>query len=582
MTDRSQASIFAVVLASVALTSTAALCEPVLDIRVSVQNNFRLFRTEESRRQHVRDFCRYLRCGSGVSSDFNNAPPLCNDVVAQFAARNAGKACPPDRFMEDAAHNKYWRPNTEPLATRWNSDSYSYDINAAEGKKRQVEIEIRKAPAGANCAVRVTQSGNVVSDQSNLSCDHLPLLTLDAAEQPYKLDVQQTKDGQTSTATAEVLLKTVVIVALGDSISSGEGMPHRLHDNDATKPDLWLERRCHRSYFNFTSLALAVAAEQAPTTTFEYINLACSGSTITASAGEHHGGLLTPYEGTLLKADVHTIVSKFSPAMKDGNDHLDLLQPQIDQARSELTKLGDVGAKPDYVIMTVGGNDLLFGPLVFQAILRQDCRKSWGEWFLSWVKTMPEKCLFNVIKEERLKKLDEELLALRDRVNALRPKHVLVVGYINPTRDDTGKTCRDEELGDRLLGPVDKAKSGYLVDSKEAERAYLEVLKPLNDKLAAFVKSQPARQEIPEWRFVDPNAIKKADMRGWCAKPSWFVNYEASQAKAHDEYGTAHPNIYGQNWLSWLIRREFAKDGLLDPALVSPPTSISAESTDAG
>jgi lysophospholipase L1-like esterase len=557
-------------LGSYALSASTSYAASLLELRVTVHNNFGLFRTEDSRRQHVRDFCRYLRCGSGLASDFNNAPPLCNDVIAAFAARNAGNACPADRIKEDDQHKKYWRPNTEALTTSWNSRDYTYDLK--QEKTRQIEVEVHKAPAGASCSVRVTRVTNVILEQLGLPCDHLPLLYLEPADQPYKIDVKLTRDGETSNATAEILLKTVVVVALGDSISSGEGMPHRLHDNETTMPDLWLERRCHRSFFNFTSLALAVAAEQAPTTTFEYINLACSGSTITASAGQHHGGLLVPYEGTLSKQNVRDIVSKFEPALQDGNHSLNSLEPQVDQAKIELAKLGVIGKTPDYVIMSIGGNDILFGSLVFQAILRKDCRESWGEWLLSWARDMPKKCLFDVIKDERFKILDKELIALRDRVNALNPKRVLLVGYINPTVDATGQTCRDEDLGDRLLGPVDKAKFGYLVDSKEAERAYLDVLKPLNEKLTNFVKAQPVGSGKPEWRYINPDSIKKAGVRGWCAKPSWFVTYQDSQTKSRDEFGTAHPNIYGQNWLSWLIRSEFAKDKILDPALVSPPT----------
>jgi hypothetical protein len=318
-------------------------------------------------------------------------------------------------------------------------------------------------------------------------------------------------------------------------------------------------------------LAMATAAEQALGSSFTYFNFACSGATISKLIGKDSGGLIDTYPGLFNGKDLAKIVDKFPPSLLDGYTGTKELPAQIDDAKKALTVAGNDGKSriesPDYVVLTIGGNDVLFGPLVFQSILREDCKKSWAEWFYGmFVKTQPEECLFK-LAEGRIKTLDSELEKLAAKLDELAPKRVLLVGYMNPTHDENDTTCRDQDLvlGRRLLGPRSFAQHGYLVDSKEAERAYSNVVTPLNEKLRAFAEDG---KRSNTWRYLEPNVIRKAGMRGWCATPSWFVNYDDSMARQHDQAGTAHPNIYGQNWLNWLVRCHMASDGLLSKQLV--------------
>jgi hypothetical protein len=90
-------------------------------------------------------------------------------------------------------------------------------------------------------------------------------------------------DGSSVTQSVEV--RGLLIVLMGDSIASGEGVP----DIDG-RPATWQDERCHRSARAGPALAAAALQERAPETPITFVSVSCSGATIDA-------GLLGEYEG---------------------------------------------------------------------------------------------------------------------------------------------------------------------------------------------------------------------------------------------------------------------------------------------
>ena len=104
---------------------------------------------------------------------------------------------------------------------------------------------------------------------------------------------------------------------------------------------------------------------------------------------------------------------------------------------------------------------------------------------------------------------------------------------------------------------------GATISPEEAEKAYKAVLVPLNSALRDFAHSRS--NGGTKWVYVDPNSTSNAAKRGWCAPRSWFTTYADSDARQGDFGGTAHPNLYGQNSLSYTIRCHMAQLGTLSP-----------------
>src|SRR5262249_5125327 len=96
------------------------------------------------------------------------------------------------------------------------------------------------------------------------------------------------KDGSSASAGERVEVRDLLVVALGDSLTSGEGNP----DADATPFALprWQNGACHRSLKSGAALAALELERRDPHTSVTFVTLACSGASIAE-------GLLHDYRG---------------------------------------------------------------------------------------------------------------------------------------------------------------------------------------------------------------------------------------------------------------------------------------------
>lgn len=220
--------------------------------------------------------------------------------------------------------------------------------------------------------------------------------------------------------TARVAVEDELVVALGDSVASGEGNPQG--------PDRWLDVPCHRSAAAGFEVTARRLADTNPHRSITFVSLACSGAEIQA-------GLLHGYRGV-------------DP--QGGPSYL----PQVERLRRLAVARGARRGSPavNAVLVSVGANDLTFSGVVFE------CAISPGE--------CGPRAEARV--RERLEALDDSYDELGERLDrAATGAPVYIAEYFDPTHGSGGEFCRG-------LGFTSRA---------EAQWAYERLLRPLNGKV---------------------------------------------------------------------------------------------------
>jgi lysophospholipase L1-like esterase len=336
-----------------------------------------------------------------------------------------------------------------------------------------------------------------------------------AAKAKHRVDVR-ILDGSPPTTRA-FTLDDQLIVALGDSVASGEGNP-------APTDPRWASRRCHRSPVAGVEQAARVLGaatsarpagqhyEKLPSVTF--VNLACSGATIAH-------GLIRDYRGIEHPAGAPRIPS------------------QIDRVSALIRK-------PDVVLVSVGANDIHFGDVVRLCIALPECpQRRFDPDHLGKGTTA------DVAVGAALARLRDQYDALGKKLNHLAPaaNRVFITEYFDPTRGKSGATCHA-----LVKGAISRA---------ELEWAENSVLAPLNDQVAAAVQRNG-------WQEVGGIATAFST-HGYCTSKTqrWIVKVEESLANLA---GPLHPNALGQRAIADAIVPQVGGAlGLVVTPRVEPP-----------
>ena len=396
-------------------------------------------------------------------------------------------------------------PTKTDYRTVWQEPIYSYGVSYVGEKKRTLTATLK----GGFKTCEWFLDGN---EQDAKGCrDALIETTLGS----HTLKVDTVKSGQIlSTAETSIDVRDVLIVALGDSSASGEGVPHLFYfesaaggfGNDAkqTSP-VWWEQRCHRSLFSPAAIAAAELAGAEPQLSVTFVSFACSGADLGTE------GMLAPYLGRETVRQVHAWDIHSTNIFSSPN-----IEPQVMSVTKALcgsdfnaTNGGcDSPHRPDYVIISIGVNDLGFGDIV---------RTLLGSCDAACLKRQAETI------DEKLDVLPDRLINLRKAMAPWSPRHVLLSGgNTDRTRQSIGNNryqyCADTFSFQRNLGfPIAPA-FGYALNKVEIWIAYEHVVVPLNDKLQLYAGNN-------EWRFLDETQPRFLG-HGYCSKTSsWFNSY---------------------------------------------------------
>jgi lysophospholipase L1-like esterase len=313
-------------------------------------------------------------------------------------------------------------------------------------------------------------------------------------EGSYGVTLTARRGSQTQTDTQTLLVEDRLIVSLGDSVASGEALP----DIPGLDQALWQSERCHRSARAGTALAAAQVERDDAHSSVTFVHLACSGAEIRA-------GLLGGYAGVV-------------PPLSEPD-----LPAQVD----ELNQIARTRRVPDAVLISVGANDLGFGPIVAFCAHTPDC-------FSHPFGGKPT--VFDHLKA-KLAQLPKDYDALDAAISKKVPRNrIAIVDYFDPTRDSAGQTCAS------ILGGVTRI---------ELEQAQTQVLAPLNRAVAAAAGRHG-------WRVIGGNATRFRD-HGYCAtRQSWITNLSRSVVDLGGRIdgrlkGTLHPDATGQEVIGGAI-----------------------------
>jgi lysophospholipase L1-like esterase len=309
----------------------------------------------------------------------------------------------------------------------------------------------------------------------------------------YRIGLDATVGGNHLAEDQQVVVRDLLIVSLGDSVASGEGVPDRPGLGDAA----WQSRRCHRSAKAGPAAAARLLEEDDPHTSVTFVHLACSGATVPR-------GLIGPYPGV------------------EPPDQGPELEAQVDQ----LNRI-EARRPVDAVLISIGANDIHFGDILRFCLLHPAKNCFEGPLPVKYGGD-GEKSASEVVAaaiaglEKRYDDLDAAISPQipRDRIHP--------VEYFDPTRSDDGNPCNSILL---------------TVTAPELRLAESEMLGPLNEAIAAAVQKH-------KWDEVTGIAAAFRD-HGYCADQTWITTLHRSALDLGGGtllghvLGMMHPNEQG-------------------------------------
>lgn len=264
-------------------------------------------------------------------------------------------------------------------------------------------------------------------------------------------------------------------------------------------------------------------------------------------------GLLGPYTGIELYEQLvatrrsHNLPDEWLP----GQDSSGELLPQVSALAMNLCETTQdrctrTKRRPDYLIISIGGNDIEFGNLL-------------REFSLNTTTDNERQEIISRLTENR-KRLQENLSTLAHRVlEELNPRETIITEYPDPTMKVTNMNgverldyCSDNTPTSTFtFVPRIATPFGYGLSKTESKFAQNHVLSKLNEDLRIFAKQH-------NWIYA--SGITSATKgKGFCANPRNFHNYMDSYRRqgtvekvvigefkfGGETSGAMHPNFFG-------------------------------------
>jgi hypothetical protein len=321
---------------------------------------------------------------------------------------------------------------------------------------------------------------------------------------------------QRATATGKINVDNILIVSVGDSYASGEGIPQGLRDIE----NFWAfggdvqstldNQRAHRSIHSAPAQAAYMIEQSDPHTSVTFVSMAVTGAS------------------------------------------LDEIQEQVEQVR-KLTQTSTGQREIDVLYVSGGGNDLKFASIIKELLLHDE-----GESL-----SVPKRWA------------DEGLWSLNSKYNHLKrtvasslnvdPSHVFVTGYPDPTLDRGPDYVPDAVMDD--VSTLD----GYFpvgweeIDANEIRWARENVIHPLNITLERIATSSSIA-----WNFVDLEYVLQG--HGYNAADNWVVTWTESMDVQGNvgtireplTMGVMHPNAKGARAMAQEMVDAVFESGAID------------------
>jgi hypothetical protein len=357
-------------------------------------------------------------------------------------------------------------------------------------------------------------------------------------------------EGQTSIST-DVQVKDLLIAGLGDSFASGEGNPDvpvtfdgnrrarnvypKRAGNDARSNAQWLDELCHRSLYGHQLRAALQIAIENPKAAVTFMGYACSGAAI-------DDGILGPqtYMDYVSKGDGADGPRAVSGGAKD--TQLRWLLREL--CREKPDKVDGLWTCPnnayrrnvDFLLLSIGGNDIGFSNLVGWATLRDSTSSTLAKFFGATVSAKQfSENMQGVLPAAyaKLAKAIETAIPLRNGDIGFDPSRIVLTAYPDILEDETGKVCASGEEGvDEDVFPANQSLDGFsswlVVTPSKLERAHaqLEKLQARMSELAedhgwSFAARAYGDRPFRGHGFCAQNAKTKTDASEVLMLPCW-------------------------------------------------------------
>ncbi len=290
-----------------------------------------------------------------------------------------------------------------------------------------------------------------------------------------------------ATGSVDIQGRDFVIAAVGDSLSSGEGLP----------ASTWSLAQCDRSVVSGSGLAATRLELADRHSAVDYVSLACSGATTDE-------GLLGPYVG----------IQPGAP-----------LPAQL----NELARYAAVRSI-DSVIFSIGANDVQFGDVVKACLVSPiGCD---GSTYLPLTLTPIGPFLAGKFGELRA-----NYAAVNQYLRAagVDPSHVVTLTYPDSTHsDEAGNPYCNADLSSLVGG------SRYVLTPQSWEYMHDAILLPLNRAVVSAAS-------VYGWKAVT-GAEQAFLNHGYCSSDPWITTITSSLQTEYALNGGFHPNEPGYVW----------------------------------
>ena len=376
-------------------------------------------------------------------------------------------------------------------------------------------------------------------------------------------------------STQFMTLKDILICTIGDSYACGEGNPDMAlvptagikgyadmgalrtliairDDSKAFTPELelaaWQEPLAHRSYKAGHTLAA-----EATNGSYTDMQIVTTHLSVARSGASIHQGLIHPNLHVAppswrqpIRKNRRMYDHTFNIGWTDvESNELGYLDDLLNIGQIEELEQNIGGRRPDFLLLTVGGNDC-----------------GWIGGFTKIIETDPfngaeevSKTVSRIIDNH----LENDFIILDERLSQMpqQPRHILLtlypLGFFGDGTPDAPKTNRNCGIFDAFTSPSD-SDSVWGIDDEEAT-VIKKLANSLNNKLREFVvnqnmrnSSQPAngsaRRRDYTWHIVD-GIDTDFESRGYCSGNTLFVSAEKSFLRQNDWNGIMHPNERG-------------------------------------
>jgi hypothetical protein len=261
-----------------------------------------------------------------------------------------------------------------------------------------------------------------------------------------------------------------LVVGLGDSFASGEGNPDkpaaisgtsRFHNiyparekSDASSNALWLDETCHRSLYGYQLRTALQMALEDPHASVKFLGYACSGASV-------EEGILGPQSYVLYESRTSgpgdPVITRQRGGKRDAQ--MAMLLAELCEAKPEQRK--GLWTCPDnrfrrnidYLLLSVGGNDIGFSNLIAWATLRDGASSVLAKIFGASMSAATVRGNIDTILSQayaRLARNIEMALPLRGEDLPFDASRVILSAYPDILTDERGGIC-SEAAGDATL-----------------------------------------------------------------------------------------------------------------------------------